>query len=81
MKTAMSQYLIDVPDEKKDEVAALLETLNVKVTPVEERKPDIKKALEALWRIRDAGGIPSIPDPSAWQREIRTDKPLHGREE
>lgn len=26
----MSQYLIDVPDEKIDEVAALLETLNVK---------------------------------------------------
>ncbi|MBC7891358.1 MAG: hypothetical protein H7Y12_04020 [Sphingobacteriaceae bacterium] len=77
----MSQYLIDVPDEKIEEVASILETLNVKMAPVEERKPDIHKALDALRRIRDAGGIPSIPDPSAWQREIRKDKPLYGREE
>lgn len=79
----MSQYLIDVPDEKIEEVASVLETLNVKMAPVQEpeRKPDIQQALAALKRIRDAGGIPSIPDPSAWQREIRKDKPLFGREE
>jgi hypothetical protein len=77
----MSQYLIEVPEDKEQEVASVLQTLNVKMMPVEERKTDIKKALEALWRIRDAGGIPSIPDPSAWQSEIRKDKPLYGREE
>lgn len=77
----MSQYLIDVPDEKVEEVASLLETLNVKMAPVPERKPDPVKALAALQRIADRGGIPSIPDPSAWQREIRKDKPLYGREE
>ena len=26
------------------------------------------------------GGITSIPDPVAWQREIREDRPLPGRE-
>jgi hypothetical protein len=34
----------------------------------------------ALQRIADAGGLPSIPDPAAWEREQRQDRPLPGRE-
>ena len=34
----------------------------------------------ALREIASRGGIKSIPDPVAWQREIREDKPLFGRE-
>jgi hypothetical protein len=33
----------------------------------------------ALQKIADSGGIPSIPDPVAWQREMRKDRPLPGR--
>jgi hypothetical protein len=77
----MNQYLIDVPDEKVEEVASALETLNVKMAPVEKHKPDQERAFAALNDIVARGGIKSIPDPSAWQREIRRDKPLHGREE
>ena len=38
-------------------------------------------AVAALERIARRGGIPSIPDPVAWQREIREDRPLPGRPE
>ena len=33
----------------------------------------------ALQKIADAGGVPAIPDPVEWQREIRRDRPLPGR--
>ena len=38
-------------------------------------------ALAALRRLAARGGIRSIPDPVAWQREQRKDRPLPGREE
>jgi len=40
-----------------------------------------RRRVEALERLAAMGGIKSIPDPSAWQREIREDRPLPGREE
>jgi hypothetical protein len=40
------------------------------------------KALAILKEIADRGNmIKIIPDPVAWQREIRKDRPLLGREE
>ena len=38
------------------------------------------RAMAALERIAEKGGISSIVDPVAWQREIRKDRPLPGRE-
>ncbi|CAN5773019.1 hypothetical protein BH20VER1_BH20VER1_12440 [soil metagenome] len=42
-------------------------------------------AASARWQrsggSRRGGGIRSIPDPVAWQREQRQDRPLPGREE
>jgi hypothetical protein len=38
------------------------------------------KVLNALRRIAARGGIKNIPDPERWQREIRQDRPLPGRE-
>lgn len=38
-------------------------------------------AVAALERIAKRGGITSIPDPDAWLREIREDRPLPGRPE
>jgi hypothetical protein len=36
---------------------------------------------EAFQRLRKLGGLRDvIPDPTAWQREIREDRPLPGRE-
>jgi hypothetical protein len=44
------------------------------------KKPDGKKMVEALEKIAALGGVKSIPDPVAWQREIRRDRPLPGRD-
>jgi len=35
----------------------------------------------ALQQIADTGGISAIIDPVEWQREIRKDRPLPGRDE
>ena len=43
-----------------------------------ERGARMKAALDQL---AARGGIQSIPDPVAWQREIRQDRPLPGRED
>jgi hypothetical protein len=39
------------------------------------------KTLDSLRRIAARGGIKNIPDPAQWQRDIRPDRPLPGREE
>lgn len=38
------------------------------------------KGLAAMKRLAARGGIKGIPDPVAWQRESREDRPLPGRE-
>ena len=38
------------------------------------------RALAALKRLQDRGTFREITDPVAWQREIRKDRPLPGRE-
>jgi|AntDeeMinimDraft_5_1070356.scaffolds.fasta_scaffold00088_19 hypothetical protein len=40
-----------------------------------------EKLYELMGEMAASGGIKSIKDPIAWQREIRKDKPLYGREE
>ncbi len=50
--------------------------------PQEDEAERWKKAVEALKRIRERGTLAAlIPDPVAWQREIRKDRPLLGRED
>jgi hypothetical protein len=41
----------------------------------------VQRRKEALRALRASGGLRSIiPDPAAWQREEREDRPLPGRE-
>ena len=45
------------------------------------KTPDYKKALAALEELSKINGaLGKIKDPSAWQREIRKDRPLPGRD-
>lgn len=57
-------------------------TITVEVTPVEEERKhsDGKKAVEILEKIAAIGGVKSIKDPVKWQREIRRDRKLPGRD-
>lgn len=43
----------------------------------EEKRAEIR---EILAKIAESGAFREIPDPVAWQREIRKDRPLLGRE-
>ena len=65
----------DLPVGKEFRVVATL-------TPVEsesDQKAAHQAAMEALRSITAKGGL-GIEDPVAWQREIRKDRPLPGRE-
>jgi hypothetical protein len=69
-----------------DEIPAQLNrlTVSVYVTVIEElpvKKPELpcQKMVDILQKIADNGG-PGIDNPIAWQREIRQDRPLPGRE-
>ena len=42
--------------------------------------PSGQRAAEALERLAAAGGLQSYGDPLEWQREVRTDRPLPGRD-
>jgi hypothetical protein len=48
---------------------------------VEQHAARLADAVSALEEIAEAGGIASIPDPAAWQREIRDERPLPGRDD
>lgn len=43
--------------------------------------PNGEAVAAAMQALADSGGIKSIPDPVAWQREIRRDRPLPGRDD
>ena len=65
-------------------------TVTVPVTPLQPDPPEVAppkgepngKAIAALFEeLARRGTLESaIPDPAAWQREIRRDRPLPGRE-
>lgn len=61
--------------------------VEVTIVPIEENGdwrnlPPNGTALAKLFQhIADSGGIQSIGDPVAWQREQRQDRPLPGRED
>ena len=61
------------------------EGLHVEITVVSDKKilpkSDGPKMAAALAGIAARGGVRSIPDPVAWQREIRKDRPLPGRDQ
>ncbi len=46
----------------------------------EKRKPNPKAAIQALKKLAEMKAFASIEDPVAWQREIRKDRPLPGRD-
>lgn len=68
----------DIPEEvAKDGVMDVYVT---RVADTKRSEPNGKRAMAILEKIADRGGIKSIVDPVAWQREIRKDRPLPGRE-
>lgn len=66
----------------KVEVTATLRAANgSSPTPPRATPEMVKRRQEAFQKLREMGGLyDAIPDPAAWQREIRQDRPLPGRD-
>lgn len=64
----------DLKNKKPIKVDVILVSTGQKL-----KKSNGKKMAEILSRIAAVGGVSSIKDPSAWQSEIRKDRPLPGR--
>lgn len=58
--------------------------LRVRVTILEEEVSQEERGrqmAEALSKLAESGAFSEIDDPSEWQREIRQDRPLPGRDQ
>ncbi|MCB1179519.1 MAG: hypothetical protein KDK36_18210 [Leptospiraceae bacterium] len=80
----MTTITLEISDpEDAEMILNLAKRLNLKI--VEKSEVELlersKKALEILKQIAERGNLANaIPDPVKWQKEIRKDKPLLGRE-
>jgi hypothetical protein len=68
--------------DKKIEVTATLKAANETSTAAPRATPEmLRQRKQALQALRAAGGLRDvIPDPTAWQQDMRQDRPLPGRE-
>ena len=65
----------------KIEVTATLKAANGVPLATRATPEMVARRKAAFQQLRELGGLRgAIPDPSAWQREIRQDRPLPGRE-
>ncbi|HWK89106.1 MAG TPA: hypothetical protein VNP72_03900 [Longimicrobium sp.] len=69
---------IDSAPVATEETQVEITLLEEKPRPTRSRGEEMGRALEELAQM---GAFSEITDPVAWQREIRRDRPLPGREE
>ncbi|NVZ10025.1 DUF2281 domain-containing protein [Allochromatium humboldtianum] len=76
-----------LPPAMQQEVTHFVEYLKHKLTfppttsPHQEQEPNGAKVAQLMAKIAERGtAFREIDDPAAWQREIRKDRPLPGRE-
>ena len=81
LKGERLEWVDEVPplnqQDGADVLATMLHTNGRESRDQAERGTRMKAALDKLASL---GGINSIPDPLAWQREIRQDRPLPERD-
>jgi hypothetical protein len=66
-------------EERRRRIAVVKELVGEIRYANAEEEERAKQRVEALRGLAALGGISSIPDPVAWQREQRKDRPLPGR--
>ena len=71
---------LPVPVEMRKGKVKVIATLTPVSGSAQQESGQRLKALDSLGRIAARGGIKNIPDPARWQRELRQDRPLPGRE-
>jgi hypothetical protein len=70
---------LPLPSDLRNSRVRVTATLEADIP--ESEQPSREMALAALKRLRERGTFRGIADPVAWQREIRSDRPLPGRGE
>lgn len=79
IKTGNS-YALRVPKQYVEDAGLKLGQKAAIELPVSEFRQDRVKIQKILKELQSIGAYKSIGDPVAWQREIRKDRPLPGRE-
>lgn len=64
----------------KVKVTATLAAANESPAPAHASPEAVQQRMEALERLRELNPFRTVTDPVAWQREIRQDRPLPGRD-
>jgi hypothetical protein len=65
----------------KVEVTATLRAAGTDLTPTAATPAQLARRKAALEALREMGGLPNVvSDPAAWQRDLRQDRPLPGRD-
>lgn len=79
IKTGNS-YALRVPKKYVEDAQLELGQKATIQLPTPQPKQDRKRIQELLKQLQEIGAYKDIKDPVAWQREIRKDRPLPGRE-
>jgi antitoxin component of MazEF toxin-antitoxin module len=79
IKTGNS-YALRVPKKYVDDAKLELGQKATIQLPIPQLKQDRKRIQQLLKQLEEVGAYKSIVDPVAWQRAIRKDRPLPGRE-
>lgn len=80
------ENLENLPPQMQEEALDFVRFLNVKLTknesvPLIKKEPNGTKLARLMEEASKKNLFAHIEDPAAWQREIRKDRPLPGREE
>ena len=81
LKGGRLEWSGEAPLETSQQTDVLVTVLEPSGMTESERRERGAGMAAALREIASRGGIRSIPDPVAWQREIRKDRKLPGRDE
>ena len=79
IKTGNS-YALRVPKKYVDDAHLQTGQKTVIALPIPEPKQDRKRIQEIIRRLQTLGAYGDVKDPVAWQRGIRKDRPLPGRD-
>ncbi len=79
IKTGNS-YALRVPKKYVEDAHLESGQKTVITLPIPEPKQNRQRIQETLRQLQEIGAYKDIKDPVAWQREIRKDRPLPGRE-
>ncbi len=79
IKTGNS-YALRVPKKYMDDAQLELGQKTTIPLPTPQQKQDRARIQELFRQLQEIGAYKNIKDPVAWQREIRKDRPLPGRE-